>query len=73
MSLLAGTPLACSGHILVDLPIFMGPVVILAGWLVLMTRRSRKQEQLEGTATQTDTPIPIHDREVAHQLLGVHA
>lgn len=39
-----GLPLACSGHLLIDLPIFMGPVVLLVGWLLVMTRRARRQE-----------------------------
>jgi Mn2+/Fe2+ NRAMP family transporter len=37
-------PLACSGHLLIDLPVFMGPVFVLVGWLLVMTRRARKQE-----------------------------
>jgi Mn2+/Fe2+ NRAMP family transporter len=37
-------PLACSGHLLIDLPIFMGPVFVLVAWLLVMTRRARKQE-----------------------------
>jgi hypothetical protein len=36
--------LACGGHLLIDLPIFMGPVLLLVGWLLLMTRRARAQE-----------------------------
>ena len=30
---------ACAGHLLVDLPVFMGPVLVLGGWLLFMTRR----------------------------------
>jgi hypothetical protein len=36
--------LACSGHLLIDLPIFMGPVLLLVGWLLVMTRKARRQE-----------------------------
>ena len=36
------TTLACSGHVLLDLPIFMGPVVILVGWLLFVTHRERR-------------------------------
>lgn len=39
-----GLPLACSGHLLIDLPIFMGPVLVLVGWLLVMARRGRRQE-----------------------------
>lgn len=36
--------LACSGHLLIDLPIFMGPVVVLVGWLLVVSRRGRREE-----------------------------
>ena len=39
--------LACSGHVLLDLPIFMGPVVILVGWLLFVTRRERRRESAQ--------------------------
>lgn len=51
MSLLSRLPLACTGHVLVDLPLFMGPVVLLAGWLLLATRRARKREACDRTPT----------------------
>jgi hypothetical protein len=41
------TTLACSGHVLLDLPIFMGPVVLLVGWLLFVTRRDRRREAAE--------------------------
>jgi hypothetical protein len=44
--------LACSGHLLIDLPIFMGPVIVLVGWLLLMTRRGRRQE-IESVGAQS--------------------
>ncbi len=36
-------PLAHFGHLIVDLPIFAGPVLALGGWLVWTTLRSRKR------------------------------
>jgi hypothetical protein len=36
-------PLAHMGHVLVDLPIFFGPVAVLTLWIVLVGRRDRKQ------------------------------
>jgi hypothetical protein len=36
---------ACAGHVLVDLPIFMGPVIMLVGWLLFVTRRERRRER----------------------------
>jgi hypothetical protein len=41
------TTLACSGHVLLDLPIFMGPVVLLVGWLLFVTQRDRRREAAE--------------------------
>lgn len=41
-------PLACTGHVLVDLPIFGGPVLVLGGWLVWATLRGRR-----GSATSS--------------------
>jgi hypothetical protein len=43
--------LACAGHLLIDLPIFMGPVVVLVGWLLLMTRKARRQEAASESAS----------------------
>jgi hypothetical protein len=34
---------ACAGHVLVDIPIFGGPVVVLGGWLTWTTLRSRRE------------------------------
>ena len=36
-------PIACTGHVLVDLPIFGGPVLVLGGWLVWTTLKHRRQ------------------------------
>jgi hypothetical protein len=37
-------PTACTGHVLIDLPIFGGPVLVLGGWLVWTTLRARRDE-----------------------------
>ena len=37
------TVLACSGHLLVDLPIFFGPVAVLGGWMALTVRKDRRR------------------------------
>ncbi|HEV3070305.1 MAG TPA: hypothetical protein VGY76_02625 [Solirubrobacteraceae bacterium] len=50
--------LACSGHLLIDLPIFMGPVVVLVGWLSIMTRRGRRQEEARPTGAARPTKLP---------------
>ena len=38
-------PIACTGHVLLDLPVFMGPVVMIVGWLLYIARRDRKRNQ----------------------------
>lgn len=73
--------LACSGHLLIDLPIFMGPVVLLVGWLLVMTRRARHSEHTghrEGTYADEmghseSAHAPEHADELRHRLMGVHA
>lgn len=47
--------LACTGHVLLDLPIFMGPVVILVGWLLFVTRRDRRRERAEAVRGELET------------------
>lgn len=47
--------LACAGHVLLDLPIFMGPVVILVGWLLFVTRRDRRRERAEAVRGELET------------------
>jgi hypothetical protein len=37
--------LACAGHVLIDLPVFGGPVLMLAAWILYIVRRERRQEQ----------------------------
>ncbi len=39
------TSLACTGHVLLDLPIFFGPVALLTGWVLYIARRDRRREQ----------------------------
>jgi hypothetical protein len=68
MGLPAALPLACAGHVLIDLPIFMGPVVVLTGWLLLVTRRARKRELLEDETSPRPAEHRIHEN-----LLGVQA
>ncbi len=67
--------LACAGHLLIDLPIFMGPVVVLVGWLLAMTRRARRSERLEhGESTLAESTLtPAYGNEMAEKLMGVHA
>ena len=40
-------PLAHAGHVLIDLPLFGGPVFVLAGALYLSARRERRREERE--------------------------
>jgi hypothetical protein len=35
-------PLAHMGHVLIDLPIFFGPVAVLTLWILTVNRRDRK-------------------------------
>jgi hypothetical protein len=37
--------LAHAGHLLIDIPLFGGPVFILAGALIWSTRRERRREE----------------------------
>jgi hypothetical protein len=40
-------PLAHFGHVLVDLPIFFGPVAVLSLWLLVVSRRDRGRRKRE--------------------------
>lgn len=62
--------LACSGHLLIDLPIFMGPVLLLVGWLLVMTRRARRDEHVGAGESAL---APEQADEMRHTLMGVHA
>jgi hypothetical protein len=50
------TTIACAGHVLVDLPIFMGPVIGLVGWLLFVTRRQRRRERVAAAPTPRPGP-----------------
>jgi len=39
------TILACAGHLLLDVPIFVGPVALLTGWVLYIARRERRRER----------------------------
>ena len=36
--------LACAGHVLIDLPVFGGPIVMLVGWIMYVVKRERRRE-----------------------------
>lgn len=38
-------PLAHFGHVLIDLPIFFGPVAVLSIWILAITRRDRSRSK----------------------------
>ena len=38
-------PLAHFGHVLIDLPIFAGPVIGVAAWIYFVTRKERRQHR----------------------------
>jgi hypothetical protein len=38
-------PLAHFGHVLVDLPIFFGPVAVLSIWILTVSRRDRRRSK----------------------------
>jgi hypothetical protein len=38
-------PLAHFGHVLIDLPIFFGPVAVLTVWILLVTRKDRRSRR----------------------------
>jgi hypothetical protein len=44
---------ACSGHLLVDLPLFGGPVLLLIGGVLAMTRSERQR------AARPEEPPPV--------------
>jgi hypothetical protein len=39
------TTIACTGHVLLDLPIFFGPVVVISAWILMVNRRDRRRAQ----------------------------
>jgi hypothetical protein len=38
-------PIAHFGHVLVDLPIFFGPVFVLTLWILMVGRRDRRRSK----------------------------
>ena len=38
-------PFAHFGHVLVDLPIFFGPVAVLSLWILVVSRRDRRRSK----------------------------
>jgi hypothetical protein len=51
-------PFAHAGHVLIDLPIFMGPVIAITVWLAIANwrdkRSSRSAASTRGTAERRD-------------------
>jgi hypothetical protein len=43
-------PLAHVGHVLVELPVFLGPVLVVCGWIAWVTHRDRRHEREEAAA-----------------------
>jgi hypothetical protein len=37
--------IACTGHVLLDLPIFFGPVFVITAWIFIVGRRDRRRAQ----------------------------
>jgi hypothetical protein len=44
VSVTALAVLACSGHVLIDAPIFFSPVLAVVIWMIAATRRARREE-----------------------------
>ena len=42
-------PIAHTGHVLIDLGIFLGPMAVIAGWLKLSDRRQARRERDEAS------------------------
>jgi hypothetical protein len=38
-------PMAHAGHVLVDLPIYLGPVILLVAWFKLSEWRQKRRER----------------------------
>ena len=38
-------PIAHFGHVLIDLPIFFGPVAVITLWILMINRRDRKRSK----------------------------
>ena len=33
------------GHVLIDLPVFLGPVLVLTAWLLIVSHRDRRRQR----------------------------
>lgn len=53
--------LACASHVLIDLPLFGGPVLTLAGGVVWTTRKERRRAREdaaeEGSPARREPPL----------------
>lgn len=38
-------PLAHVGHVLIDLPVFLGPVLVVCAWIAWVTHKDRRRER----------------------------
>lgn len=38
-------PMAHMGHVLIDLPIFFGPVLVISLWILYVTRKDRRNRR----------------------------
>ena len=57
MSAAIVAPLAHLGHVLIDLPVFMGPVVLLTLWLVISSRRGRRKTDRSGASQKREPSV----------------
>jgi hypothetical protein len=48
--------LACASHVLIDLPLFGGPVLALAGGVLWTVRNERRRAR----QVDTEEPAPVH-------------
>jgi hypothetical protein len=39
------TTIACTGHVLLDLPIFFGPVAVITLWILVVRQRDRMRSR----------------------------
>lgn len=47
---------AHAGHVLIDLPIFMGPVLAIGAWLMIASWRDRRSAAREGSSARKRRP-----------------
>ena len=58
-------PFACSGHILIDLPLFLGPVVAIGGWLWFEARRLRRRDAAAAGQEPGPSGVSLSSRSTA--------